>query len=208
MNAGEPARLVRRGYDRIADAYLANRRRDSADVKLLVGFLERLPPGARVLDAGCGAGQPIAALLAARVVTIGLDLSQAQVRLARAAVPAAGFLCGDMATLPLASGSFDAVCSYYAIIHIARDRHAAVLAELRRVLRPGGLALLCMGAADLPEGREDYLGVEMYWSHFDAATNLRLLANTGFEVLDHRIVADESDGGGAGHLFVLARAAT
>jgi SAM-dependent methyltransferase len=208
VDALPPEHLVRQGYDTIAEAYLRERRRDSADVRLLDSFIERLPPGARVLDAGCGAGQPITALLATRADTIGIDFSKRQLLLARSAVSSARLLCADLNSLPFRAAVFDGICSYYAIIHIPRERHAAILSELRRALRTGGLALLCLGANDLPASHEEYFGVEMFWSHFDAATNLRLLADARFEVLDQRVVIDESDPGGSGHLFVLARAVT
>ena len=205
MSAPAPRRLVQDGYNAIAEAYLHHRLPDSADVKMLDSLIALIEPGCRVLDAGCGAGVPVTRRLSGTATAIGLDFSRSQVRLGRDSVPAAAFVCGDMTKLPFGPGSFGAVCSYYAIIHIPRERHAAVLDELYRVLQPGGVALLCMGATDLPDDREEYLGVEMYWSHFDAATNLALVAEAGFERLDHRIITDESDAGGSGHLFVLAR---
>ena len=47
----------------------------------------------------------------------------------------------------------------------------------------------------------------MYWSHFDAPTNLGLLRATGFEVVWHDFITDSLGDSppGAGHLFVLAR---
>jgi 2-polyprenyl-3-methyl-5-hydroxy-6-metoxy-1,4-benzoquinol methylase len=49
-------KTVKEGYNAIADRYLAERTRDSEDVRLLNEFMDRLPAGAKVLDAGCGAG--------------------------------------------------------------------------------------------------------------------------------------------------------
>ena len=69
------------------------------------------------------------------------------------------------------------------------------------MLRPSGLALLCLGAADLPTWTEQYHDVPMYWSHYDAATSLSLVEAAGFELLWHRRVAE----GSGGHLFVLAQ---
>src|SRR6266446_7030623 len=60
----DPKAQVRESYNRIAAAYLSSRRRDSPDVALLDDLVVRLPR-ARVLDAGCGAGVPIAQKLAA-----------------------------------------------------------------------------------------------------------------------------------------------
>lgn len=108
-----------------------------------------------VVDAGCGAGVPVTRhLVAAGFATVGLDFSVAQLELARGLVPGADPVHGDLAGLPFPDSSFDAVVSYYAIIHVPRSEHAAVFAEVWRVLRPGGLALLCVGASDLPEDHD------------------------------------------------------
>jgi len=197
----DPKAQVRESYNRIAAAYLSSRRRDSPDVALLDDLVVRLPPRTRVLDAGCGAGVPIAQQLAARANVVGVDFAEVQLGLARRHVPTGLWVCADLVALPFAEASFDAVCSYYAVIHIPREQHARVLDGFARVLRSGGLALLCLGAADLPTWTEQYHDAPMYWSHYDAATSLSLVEAAGFELVWHRWVAD----GAGGHLFVLAQ---
>jgi SAM-dependent methyltransferase len=199
--------LVRRGYDRAADSYLAARTRVGADVALLDEVIPHLPTAARVLDAGCGGGQPVSeALLDAGVAVSGLDISVRQLHLARSGLGLATVAQGDLAALPFAPGAFDAVVSYYAIFHLPRAEHPTVFAEFRRVLRRRGLALLCLGSRDIPEDRDadSWLGQPMYWSQFDAATNLSLVAAAGFGPVWHRDIADPM--GHGRHLFVLARA--
>jgi len=197
----DPKEIVRRGYESISAAYLARRRQDAEDMLVLQELIQRLPEGAKVLDAGCGAGVPVAKALSERFDVTGVDFAEGQLRLARELVPNATFICGDMTKLDLPDESFDAVVSYYAIIHIPRTEHRRFLRRLWRMLRGGGLALLCMGADDIPgETFDDYMGAPMYWSHFDEATNLRMLEESGFEVLLHKIVPDDP----GRHLFVLA----
>ena len=199
---------VQAGYNTIARAYLAARTTESADVQALARLTDVLPPGALVLDAGCGAGRPIAErLVAAGHRVVGLDFAVAQLALARANVPEAAFACQDLTALGLAPAAFDAVCSYYAIIHVPREEHAGILAAFYRALKPGGYAFLCLGAADLDDDTDDnYFGVPMYWSHYDAPTNLALLREVGFEVVWSAFVSDslEDSPPDAGHLFVLA----
>ena len=203
-----PRAIVRQGYERAAAAYLADRRQDSADVQALAHLMDVLSPDSLVLDAGCGAGQPIAARLAAaghRVV--GLDFAVAQLALARQNVPGGVFVCQDLTALGLAPAAFDAVCSYYAIIHVPRHEHASILRAFHRALKPGGHAFLCLGAADLDDDYDDnYFGVRMYWSHYDAPTNLALLEEAGFVVEWAQFISDSLDDSppDAGHLFVLA----
>lgn len=198
-------KTVREGYNVIAERYLSERKRDSEDVRLLDELIERLPAHAKVLDAGCGAGIPISQMLSERFHVTGVDFSEAQIQLARRNVPHATFLCEDMTELNFPDNTFDGITSYYAIIHIPREQHQALLANFHRMLKPGGLALLCLGADhQIEDIDENFYGARMYWSHYDRETYLGLLKELGFQLIWSRLVADESCEG-AKHLFVLAQ---
>jgi SAM-dependent methyltransferase len=197
--------IVKTGYNQIADCYLSERTKDSADVRLLGDFMELLAADAKVLDAGCGAGIPITRLLAEKFDVIGVDFSAAQVELAKQNVPNATFLCEDLTDLHFPEDFFDGICSYYAIIHIPREEHRALLEKFHRMLNTGGVALLCLGAENLIDDiDESYLGTRMYWSHFDSETYLKMLKEIGFLMIWSKIVRDETCEG-AGHLFVLVQ---
>lgn len=200
--------IVKSGYDKVADRYLAEREgsaKDAENVRLLADFIELLSPKSRVLDAGCGAGIPIAKMLAEHFDVIGVDFSGEQVERAKRNVPDAHFFCQDMTELDFPDDSLDGICSYYAIIHIPREEHASLLANFHRMLRAGGVVLLCLGAEDLPSDiDEDFLGARMYWSHYDSETYLRMLRKSGFTIIWAKLVNDETCEG-AKHLFVLAQ---
>jgi len=94
-----------------------------------------VPPGARILDVGCGAGTTVRFLRSLGLRALGLDISAALAKAARAGAPAP-LVRGDGARLPFAAGAFDAVlleCS----LSLLPDLDAA-LAECARVLAPGG----------------------------------------------------------------------
>jgi SAM-dependent methyltransferase len=195
---------VKAGYNAIANRYLAERTQDSEDVILIRNLIESLPDDAHVLDAGCGAGVPIAQILSLRFKVTGVDFSEAQIELAQKNVPQATFICADMTILDFPENTFDGICSYYAIIHIPREEHEPLLQNFYRMLKPGGHALLCLGAQNLVDDiDENYLGTRMYWSHYDAETYLRILKDCGFLLDWSKYVGDESFDAGAGHLFVL-----
>ena len=141
-------KIVKQSYDTIAAEYLANRSQDSEDVRLLDELARRLPHGAKALDAGCGAGVPVTKWLSQFFEVTGVDISEEQIGLARQLVPQADFICGDMTALDFPQNSFDAICSYYAIIHVPREEHRQLLQTFYHILKPGGFALLCMGAGD------------------------------------------------------------
>jgi cyclopropane fatty-acyl-phospholipid synthase-like methyltransferase len=198
-------KIVQAGYNRIAEAYLASRDKHSADITLLDELDRRLPGGATVLDAGCGAGVPVTRYWSQRHRVVGIDFSEAQVRMARRLVPRAAFLCQDLAQMGFGRMTFDAIISYYAIIHVPRDLHQDIFRQMHTLLKPMGFALLCLGAEDLEEDIvEDYLGAPMYWSHFDIGTNVRLLRGCGFRMILSQVVEDASSPG-SGHLFVLVQ---
>lgn len=197
-------KIVRAGYSKIASSYATARTDYSEDVQLLNLLADRLTKGAMVLDAGCGSGYPVAHFLAKSFHVVGIDFAEKQIRLAEETVPDAAFVCGDLSSMPFKKDSFDAVCSYYAIIHIPRQEHSKLLRDIHRILRMSGLALLCMGAGDLPEDISDYRGAKMYWSHYDSKTNLQMMNQSKFEVLWSKIVQDPLDPP-ASHLFVLGR---
>ena len=198
-------KTVKEGYNAIADRYLAERTRDSKDVHLLDDFVERLPANAIVLDAGCGAGLPISQLLSEQFDVTGVDFSEAQIELAKKNVPKARFICQDLTILDFPENTFDGICSYYAIIHIPREEHQPLLTKFYGILKPGGWALLCLGAEDLADDiDENYLGTRMYWSHYDTDTYLKMLKDCGFSVVWSKRIADETCEG-SGHLFVLLR---
>lgn len=198
-------KTVKEGYNTIADRYLAERSRDSEDVRLLDDFIARLPTYAMVLDAGCGAGIPISQRLSERFQVTGVDFSEAQIELAKKNVPNATFLCEDMTKLDFPENTFDAIISYYAIIHVPREEHYALLTNFHRMLKPGGFALLCLGAEHLIDDLdENYLGTRMYWSHYDTETYLKMLNACGFSIIWSKRVADATCEG-AGHLFALVQ---
>ena len=110
-----------------------------------------------------------------------MDFSEAQIELAKKNVPNANFICQDMTRLDFPENTFDGICSYYAIIHIPREEHQPLLANFYRMLKPGGFALLCLGAEHLIDDiDENYLGTRMYWSHYDIETYLKMLKDCGF----------------------------
>ncbi len=196
---------VKAGYNKIAERYLSTRTTDSEDVRLLGDFIELLSSDAKILDAGCGAGIPVSKILAEHFDVTGVDFSEAQIELAKKNVPNAKFICEDMTKLNFPDDTLDGICSYYAIIHIPREEHQPLLANFHRMLKTGGIVLLCLGAQNLVDDiDENYLGTRMYWSHYDSATYLKLLKEIGFAIMWARYVKD-STCEGARHLFVLAQ---
>ncbi len=100
----------------------------------------------RVLDLGCGAGRHVIFLAREGFEVHGLDSSTEALRICRERLQAAGLhaalVRADMRKIPYPDGAFDAVLAIASIYHGTLADMRRTIAELHRVLRPGGLALL------------------------------------------------------------------
>ena len=199
--------LVAAGYDSLGAGYTDWNARvvDPARQRFVDDLGHRLPAGAAVLDLGCGPGVPSTRQLAERFAVTGVDISRTQLELARRNVPTAKFIEADFAAVAFPDGSFDAVTAFYSLIHLPRAEHPAMLAKVRRWLRPGGLFLGALSSADSPDWTGDWLGQPMFFSGYDAEANRTLLDEAGFEILDDEEVEIVEPEGPARFLWVLAR---
>jgi SAM-dependent methyltransferase len=201
-------RVVETGYDRVAERYLSTKdAEDPTTLAALESLAHELPPGAAVLDLGCGAGVPVTGWLAWRFAVTGVDISARQLELARRQVPGATFLKADMTDLSFAPETFDAVVAFHSIIHVPRAEHPALLDKIHRWLRPGGdfLATWALGEWEGTENDWEGWGAPMRWSHYDGETSLRLLLDAGFAIEHAEARATRGARGDESWLWVLAR---
>jgi ubiquinone/menaquinone biosynthesis C-methylase UbiE len=204
-----PKDIVARGYDAVAGRYLewSALRPSPARLDYLHLACERIPAGASVLELGCGAGVPMTAALADGRDVVGVDISATQVALARRNVPAATFIRSDMTELSFRDGQFDAVTAFYSLTHVPRDEQPELIRRIRRWLRPGGTLILTMGVEDEPgEIERGWLGVDMYFSHFTAKKNRRMIEDAGFVIDRADVMSEPEDRHDARFLWVVASA--
>lgn len=113
--------------------------------------------GRSVLDLGCGNGRWLDRFEPSSYV--GIDLNRLMLAEARKRYPAARFLQADMTRLPQPDAAFDGVISMFgAMAHLPVAGQEAMVHEMRRVLRPGGVAVLTNGNL---------------WSPFNVPTTVR-----------------------------------
>ncbi len=153
LDSADSARANRAWWDADADGYQAEHGEflgasdfvwcpealREADARLL-GSAEQLR-GARVLEVGCGAASCARWLAAQGAHPVGLDLSAGMLRHARELAGRTGvtvpLVQAGAEQLPFADASFDLVCSAFGAVPFVADP-GAVMAEVARVLRPGG----------------------------------------------------------------------
>lgn len=118
-------------------------------------FARRLVAGARVVDVACGEGYGAALLAGAAASVIGVDVDGPTIAAAQARYggrPGLAFCHASGTALPFADASADVVVSFETIEHLPQRLQAGFVAELARVLRPGGL--LVLSAPNRPEYSE------------------------------------------------------
>jgi SAM-dependent methyltransferase len=160
------------------------------DVWTRDAILERVADAARdavVVDVGCSSGYLLQSLrmVHPEAVLIGVDLVAAGLRTAHGLIPSARLLQADACDLPLDDVCVDCVISANLLEHLSNDRKA--LAEMFRVLRPGGQAVVVVPAgAGAYDYYDRFLGHERRYAHGELS---RKAAEVGLEVVDDTYIA-------------------
>lgn len=147
---------------------------------------------------------PTSKLLSSRARVTGVDLSPVQIERARLLVPDAEFICEDMSMVRFPAASFDAVVSFYAIIHVPVEEQSSLLERIAGWLKVGGSFMATLGAHAWTGTEENWLGVPdatMYWSHADSATYRSWLEAAGCSIIRDTFVPE----GNGGHQLFHAR---
>lgn len=147
MAAERDPAAVRTMFDRIAGRYdlLNTVLSGGADARWRrrAAAATGLRAGGRALDVACGSGRlslELMRLAGPAGEVVGLDFSAAMLGVARGAAPGPRYVQGDALRLPFADGEFDAVTIAFGLRNLADP--GLGLAEMRRVLRPGGRAVV------------------------------------------------------------------
>ena len=141
------------------------------DVYLFDQLLKgRFDPGMRVLDAGCGSGRNLVYFLREGFDVSAVDLSPRAISAVRSLaatlaphLPGERFRPEPVEQMSFADESFDAVLSS-AVLHFARDEEhwRAMVFEMWRVLKPGGIFFARLASSEGVEGVSEHLGGRRY----------------------------------------------
>jgi SAM-dependent methyltransferase len=175
-------------YDRVAAEYarriFGELGHKPLDRQLLDRFAERVQGLGPVCDLGCGPGHVARYLHERGVRVTGLDLSAEMVEQARRLNPGIEFRRGNMLSLDLEDGAWGGIAAFYSIIHVPRTEIAVALAEIKRVLRPGGVLLLASHVGDETVHLDEWWGqpVSLDFRFFRPEDLAEFLRRAGFEV--------------------------
>lgn len=187
-------------YDKFAQTYEMNRGLfDMSDV--LNSFYSRLTlKKGRLLDLGCGAGEPFARFFIDHDWAVtGVDFSGKMLALAAKYVPEMKIIHADMREVDFAPDSFDAITAIYSLFHLPSRDHAALLKKFYRWLCPEGKLLFTYATKEYTgsgefDGYKEFLGQQLYYSHKTPEALRADLENTGFRIVsqDYREIGGET----------------
>jgi SAM-dependent methyltransferase len=196
--------VVRDGYDRLGARYLEWTRGSPVRLRVLDEILARLEPDGHVVELGCGPGHPVTRALAERHRVTAVDLSTAQLGLARQAAPAARFVHADVTQLDLPPGSADAVVAFYMFGHLPPATHAPLLRKIAIWLKPGGFVVFSTPAWPGDGVEDDWLGVPMYFGGLSVEDTLAAVAVAGLTVERADTFGEDEDGTRVEFLWITA----
>jgi len=132
-------------YDRQAAVYDAQRSRALFEARWLARFAAGLPGGGRVLDLGCGTGEPIARWFKAEGFAVtGVDFSEPMLEIARTRWPEGDWRQADMRDFDL-DDTFDGIIAWNSFFHLTGDDQRGCIARMAWHLQPGGVLMLTVG---------------------------------------------------------------
>ena len=195
---------MQNAYDQIAEQWHSDSRGQPYVDRVLSYVdlvLEGLDSGAKVLDLGCGTGNPIARHIVEKGFSlVAVDQSEKMLEIARKIVPKAEFIHSDMISVQLADG-FVAAIAWDSIFHVERKHHAAIFRKLAKSLEPGGRLLLSVGGSGADELTSEMFGHTFFYSGHEPEVTRTLLEAEGFEIE----VWEVDDPSSHGHIAVIAR---
>ncbi len=176
---------IQTAYDQIAPHYAArnNEIRDDL-IDLAAQFLEMMDKPAHVLDLGCGAGRDMAWLEDRGASVVGADLSTNMLSHARQLVRGP-LVQADMLMLPFPSERFSGVWCMASLLHLPKAEAHSALAEIKRVLAPGGALSLGLqeGEGETWEVNPYHGTAERFFSRYQLHEVEEMLIHSGFQVL-------------------------
>jgi cyclopropane fatty-acyl-phospholipid synthase-like methyltransferase len=195
---------MQNSYDFIAEQWHSNFRGESY-VDRVLGYvdlvLEGLQSGAKVLDLGCGTGNPIAKYIVGKGFrVIGVDQSEKMLEIAKNEVPDAEFIHSDMISVQLGD-MFGAVIAWDSIFHVERNHHSGIFHKLANSLEVGGRFLLSVGGSGDDGFTSEMYGHTFFYSGHEPEVTRQLLEAEGFEIE----VWEVDDPSERGHIAVIAR---
>ena len=152
----------------------------------------------RVLELGCGGGQPVTQKLVNNGASVtAVDLSAEQIKLAVKNVPkGAQFVNASMTKLSFPETTFEAVVAMYCIFHLTLDDQKSMMDKAYAWLKPGGCLLINFADTKTQEAGQwlQWLGGTSFIASAASEGSREMVKAAGFAIVKYEILMDEQEG--------------
>jgi len=186
----DEVRTTIESYDRIASEYCRHTLRDEfrrVEEEFLDRFLAHIAGNAPLIaDVGCGDGRDSGYLIGRGARVLLADLSKAMLAVAARQVPSGTHLNMDVRHLALLDGYLDGLWASGILYHLPKRELRAALAEIHRVITPGGVFSFNFKTGEgegMEENPRSYPGAPRYYAYYGAGEMRSLLAGL-FDIID------------------------
>jgi ubiquinone/menaquinone biosynthesis C-methylase UbiE len=197
---------LQREYDELAQMYEKNRGifDMSGILSSYWNFLEC--PSGKLLDLGCGAGEPVARWFIDRNWLVeGIDYSRKMLELAGKYAPEMKVYYADMREIGLADHLYDGITAVYSLFHLPIPDQIKMFAKISRWLKPGGKFLFTYATKEYTgleefSGFKDFMGQNLFYSHTTPLKLEKQLTAANLEICSQKYL----EIGGETFLWVIA----
>jgi cyclopropane fatty-acyl-phospholipid synthase-like methyltransferase len=129
-------------------------------------LLEKIPKKSKILDAGCGFGKPVAKFLSQEGYQVtGIDISKKLIKQVRENALNAEFKIMSMYDLRFPAKTFDAIVSFFAILHLEKSKVPKVFKKFHKILKDKGYLLFSVNRGK-EEGYFEFFGKKVFFSAY------------------------------------------
>lgn len=191
---------LREIYDDFSKTYEENRGHFDISEVLDLFYSKLELDNKKLLDLGCGAGEPVARYFSDRSWSVtGVDFSEKMIELASEYVPEMETIHADISEVDFESNLFSAVTASYSLFHVPVNKHVDLFEKIHKWLRPNGKALFTYATKEYTgckefDGYKQFMGQDLYYSHKDPDELYSDLENIGFiiDAADYRDIGNET----------------
>ena len=191
------SRVVAEAYDNIASRYhsLFALNPTATRTRYTQQLADALSPGAAVLELGCGGGPGAQPFVARGCRITGVDISEAQIALARTHLPDATLIHGDMRTISFPPASFDAVVAMYSIVHLTKEDQEEMVGKFTGWLKEGGYLLCNLSGGEAATFAGKWLGADTFFESLGVEGNRKMLKEygEGLQIIQDEVIVDKYD---------------
>lgn len=172
-------------YDEIAEKYAKIFDKDLSDIPFIKKFLTYVKPKGKILDLGCGTGRITSEYVKKGFDSIGVDLSEKMIDIAKKNHPKIKFICKNMRKIEFKPESFEAISLAYSLFHLEKRDVPAFLKKISVFLKKEGILFMVIqeGEGEVFINEPLATGKKLFLNLYSEKEIIRILEDEKFQIL-------------------------